>query len=109
VNGFAINQRHILQVQYDSGDFPLRRDQRLQFREIFVAHSADKRENDFPVCAAKNLEHIATYAKRGPRYLDEKRSLAQIADGEFSPNVGNSPNHNTSLFSIAGVGVFNCA
>jgi hypothetical protein len=61
------------------------------------------------VGAAKNLEHIAAVAKRGPTYLDEKRSLAQIVDGEFSSNVEKSPNHNTSSFSIADVGVFSCA
>jgi hypothetical protein len=61
------------------------------------------------VCAAKNLEHIATDAKRGPRYLDEKRSLTQIVDGEFSPNVENSPDHSTGSFWIADGGVFNCA
>jgi hypothetical protein len=105
VNGFAINQRHILQVQYYSGDFPLRRDQRLQFRQAFVAHSTDKRQNDMSVGAAKNLEHLATVARRGPTYLDEKRSLVRIVDGEFSSNVGKSPNHKTSWISGGDVGV----
>jgi hypothetical protein len=31
-----------------------------------------------------------------------------MVDGEFSPNVGKSPNHSINSFSIADAGGFNC-
>src|ERR1700722_10233105 len=64
MNDFAINQSYIPQVEHNSRDVPLRRDHRFQFGEVFVAYSTDKRENNFPVGAPHDLEHMATIARR---------------------------------------------
>jgi len=41
---------------------------------------------------------------RYPTSTDENTLLTRIVDGEISPNVEQSPNHDTNSFSIAGAG-----
>jgi len=63
-NHFAIDQRQILQVQYDSGTLPFRRNHGFQLRKVFVAYSTDKREDSFSVAAPNDPEHISVKATR---------------------------------------------